>query len=97
MSTIETIISHTSLENQFRNLAREKINDLSQIISFVAEKSILLLERLAGILKEDRYYFYFDGQQFIPTPEFSFSNFQHLIERITHSDLFQLLPIHLIV
>lgn len=97
MSSIEAIISHTSLENQIRQLARQKIDDLSQIIGYLAEKSILLLERFAGILKEERYYFYFDGQQFIPTPEFSLSTIQHFIERIPHSDFFLLLPSHLIV
>jgi len=97
MSAIEAIISHTSLENQFRQLAREKVYDLSQLISILAEKCIALLERLGSILKEERYYFYFDGQQFIPTPEFSSSTFQNFIERISHSDHFLLLSICSIV
>jgi hypothetical protein len=71
VSTIETIVSRTSLENQFRNFVREKIDDLSHLIVLFAQKSILLLERLAEILKEDRHYFYFDGQQYIPSPEFT--------------------------
>jgi hypothetical protein len=70
VSTIETIISRTSLENQFRHFVREKIDDLSHLIVLFAQKSILLLERLAEILQEDRHYFYFDGQQYIPSPEF---------------------------
>lgn len=97
MASLEVIISHTSLENQFRQLARERIDDLSELINFLAQKSVLLLERLASILQEERYYFYFDGQQFIPSPEFSLSTFQHFIERITHSDLFLRLPMYSIV
>ncbi|WP_159077425.1 hypothetical protein [Polynucleobacter rarus] len=97
VSTVETIISHTSLENQFRHFVREKIDDLSHLISLFAQKSILLLERLADILKEDRYYFYFDGQQFIPSPEFTFSINSHFIERITHSNLVELLSLNWLV
>lgn len=97
VSTIETIISHTSLENQFRHFVREKIDDLSNLISLFAQKSILVLERLADILREDRYYFYFDGQQLIPSPEFSFSIYSNFLERITHSNLFLLSPLNWLV
>lgn len=77
MATLETIISHSSIEGRIRQFAQSKIENLSTLIEHLANQSIRILEKIQSLLKEEKHYFYFDGEQFIPNPELIFQNISY--------------------
>ena len=69
MAILETIFSYSSLENQLRKMVQLKLDSLSHGIESMASLAQRGLTHLQEMLREEKHYLYFDGQQFIPTPE----------------------------